>query len=109
MHTTNAENGSNYLTYQGRFKGLFGWIFSTDHKRIGLLYLYGMMTMFTVGVLLGLAMKFELLAPGKTIMGRADVQCYFYRSRSNYDFYDCNSRRACGIWKPYYAHYDWGA
>ena len=68
MQSTSV-NEVNYLKYQGKYKGLLGWILSTDHKRIGLLYLYSMMTMFTVGVLLGLAMKFELLAPGKTIMG----------------------------------------
>ena len=73
MSTTSAVNGSNYLTYIGHYKGLLGWILSTDHKRIGLLYLYSIATMFSVGVLLGLAMKFELLAPGKTIM---DAQTY---------------------------------
>ena len=73
MHKSKAENEANYLTYQGKYKGLLGWIFSTDHKRIGLLYLYSIATMFTIGVLLGLAMKLELLAPGKTIM---DAQTY---------------------------------
>ncbi len=68
MHKSKAENEANYPTYEGKYKGLLGWIFSTDHKRIGLLYLYSIATMFTVGVLLGLAMKLELLAPGKTIM-----------------------------------------
>ena len=57
MQPTNTNaNEANYLEYQGKYKGLLGWILSTDHKRIGLLYLYSMMTMFTVGVLLGLAM-----------------------------------------------------
>ena len=68
-----AENEANYLKYRGKYKGLLGWILSTDHKRIGLLYLYSIATMFTVGALLGLAMKFELLAPGKTVM---DAQTY---------------------------------
>ena len=68
MQTSSAVNRANYLTYQGKYKGLLGWIFSTDHKRIGLLYMYSIATMFATGLLLGLAMKFELLAPGKTIM-----------------------------------------
>ncbi|MFN8208300.1 MAG: cytochrome c oxidase subunit I [Bacteroidales bacterium] len=59
----------SYLKHQGKYKGLLGWIFSVDHKRIGLLYLYSIMTFFIVGVLLGLSMKLELIAPGKTIMG----------------------------------------
>jgi len=58
----------NYLEYKGKYKGIFSWIFSTDHKRIGLLYLYSIMSFFIVGAILGLLMKFELIAPGKTIM-----------------------------------------
>ncbi len=64
---------SNYLRYKGKYKGIFAWIFSTDHKRIGLLYLYSIMTFFVVGAVLGLLMKLELIAPGKTIM---DAQTY---------------------------------
>ncbi len=67
MSSNNLPEPS-YLEYKGRFKGLFAWIFSTDHKRIGLLYLYSIMTFFIVGAILGLLMKFELIAPGKTIM-----------------------------------------
>jgi len=49
-------------------KGLFSWIFSTDHKRIGLLYFYSLSSFFLVGVLLGLLMRLELISPGETIM-----------------------------------------
>lgn len=59
---------ANYLEHKGKYSGLLGWIFSTDHKRIGLLYLYSMAIMFIIGAGLGLAMRFELLAPGKTVM-----------------------------------------
>ncbi len=69
MNSTSIEQEANYLEYKGRYRGLLGWIFSTDHKRIGLLYLYSMAVMFLVGASLGLAMRFELLAPGKTVMG----------------------------------------
>ena len=63
----------SYLEYQGKYKGLLSWILSTDHKRIALLYLYTMLIFFSVGVVLGLLMKFELLAPGRTVM---DAQTY---------------------------------
>jgi len=56
-----------------KHKGIFAWILSTDHKRIGLLYLYSIMTLFIVGAILGLLMKLELIAPGRTIM---DAQTY---------------------------------
>ena len=45
--------------------GLKSWIFSTDHKRIGLLYLYCMMAFFVVAMLLGILMRLELLQPGE--------------------------------------------
>ena len=57
-----------YLEYQGKHKGLLAWILSTDHKRIGLLYFYCMSTLALAGVVLGLLMKLELIAPGQTIM-----------------------------------------
>lgn len=46
-------------------KGLFSWIFTLDHKRIGLLYLYSVGSFFIVGLLLGLLMRLELLNPGR--------------------------------------------
>lgn len=67
----------NYLDYKGKYKGLLSWILSTDHKRIALLYMFSMMTLFLVGVCLGLAMKLELIAPGKTIMGPQDYNAVF--------------------------------
>lgn len=63
----------SYLDYQGKHKGIKAWIFSTDHKRIGLLYLISMMIFFAVGVTFGFLMRLELIAPGKTIM---DAQTY---------------------------------
>ncbi len=64
----NMSEEVDYLRHQGKYKGIFGWIFSTDHKRIGLLYLYSIMVFFIIGAILGLLMKLELIAPGKTIM-----------------------------------------
>lgn len=58
---------ANTNFFQGK-KGLFSWIFSVDHKRIGLLYLYSLMTFFIVGVTLGLLMRYELLNPGKDLV-----------------------------------------
>lgn len=58
----------SYLQHKGKFKGLFSWIFATDHKRIALLYLYAIATFFFVGAILGLMMRLELIAPGQTIM-----------------------------------------
>lgn len=50
-------------------KGLIAsWLFSTDHKRIGILYMAGILSMLMVGMTLGLIIRLELIAPGKTLM-----------------------------------------
>ena len=77
MQTAQIPHDVSYLDYKGKYKGIFGWIFSTDHKRIALLYMYSMMALFFVGVLLGLAMKLELIAPGRTIMGPQSYNAVF--------------------------------
>ncbi len=48
--------------------GILGWLLSTDHKRIGIMYLCCIVTMFIVGACLGIAIRLELIAPGVTIM-----------------------------------------
>lgn len=76
MSNTTSEYVS-YLDYRGKYQGLKGWIFSTDHKRIGLLYLYTMLVFFSLGAIFGLLMKTELIAPGGTIMGPATYNSLF--------------------------------
>lgn len=55
----------NYLEETGGRKGIFKWIFSTDHKRIGLMYLYSIGSFFLVGAGLGVMMRLELMYPGQ--------------------------------------------
>ena len=66
--TATATNDRGFFG-EGNYPGIFGWIFSTDHKRIGLLYFWSVTAFFCVGVLLGLLIRLELFAPGRTIMG----------------------------------------
>ena len=49
----------SYLDYEGKHKGLMGWLLSTDHKRIGILYLITVISFFAVGVTLGLLIRLE--------------------------------------------------
>jgi cytochrome c oxidase subunit 1 len=56
----------NYLQYP---KGFKNWIFTLDHKRIGILYLTAIMTFFIVGGLLAMVIRLELLSPGEDIVG----------------------------------------
>ncbi|MBI2264551.1 MAG: cbb3-type cytochrome c oxidase subunit I [Armatimonadetes bacterium] len=58
----------SFYEEKGRYGGIFSWIFSTNHKRIGILYFVTMMTFFAVAAVLGVLIRLELIAPGKTIM-----------------------------------------
>jgi cytochrome c oxidase subunit 1 len=53
------------------------WFFTTDHKRIGMLYLWSILIFFVVGVFLGLAIRLELFTPGRTIMGQQAYNAIF--------------------------------
>src|SRR5664280_1876985 len=77
MSTPKDISEPSYLDYKGRYKGIFSWIFSTDHKRIALLYLFSILSFFAIGATLGLLMKFELIAPGKTIMTAQTYNAFF--------------------------------
>ncbi len=63
-----ASSGGGFYEYHGKYPGILSWIFSTDHKRIGLLYLASILTFVAAGVSLGFLMRLELMAPGPTIM-----------------------------------------
>ena len=62
-----------FYAEKGKYTGVRGWILSTDHKRIGLLYFGTMMVFFLTAVTIGFLMRLEMLAPGRTIM---DAQTY---------------------------------
>jgi cytochrome c oxidase subunit 1 len=47
----------SYLVDTGDRKGLMAWLTTTDHKRIGLLYLYAMTAFFMIGMSIGLVMR----------------------------------------------------
>ncbi len=44
--------------------GLWSWLTTVDHKKIGLMYAAGLFTFFIVGMLLGLLIRLELMQPG---------------------------------------------
>ncbi|MEO8398396.1 MAG: cbb3-type cytochrome c oxidase subunit I, partial [Ignavibacteriaceae bacterium] len=69
----NKESEPSFLEYRGKGRGIKSWIFSTDHKRIGILYLISLLSFFSVGVVFGFLMRLELISPGRTIM---DPQTY---------------------------------
>ncbi|MBU8897292.1 cytochrome c oxidase subunit I [Corallococcus sp. H22C18031201] len=65
-----AEPGAlppdNYLS-EGRT--LWSWLTTRDHKRIGVMFLMLTLGFFFLGGVFALALRIELLTPGRTIMG----------------------------------------
>ena len=59
-----TDSSVAHPSYLDNKKGLFSWIFTLDHKRIGLLYLYSVGSFFLVGAALGVLMRLELFNPG---------------------------------------------
>ena len=67
----------NYLEYKGKHSGIFAWILSTDHKRIGLLYLIVILAAFLTAMTFGFLMRFEQLTIGETIMSARTYNTLF--------------------------------
>jgi len=78
-----ADASMHIGAYRGFFEnsgsrcGIRAWIFSTDHKRIGLLYFWSIVGFFILGAMLGVLIRLELIAPGKTIMGAQTYNAAF--------------------------------
>lgn len=62
-------SGRGFLDSAPGKGGLLAWIGSTDHKRIGLLYLTLILGMFAVGTVLGLIIRLKLMTPGSQLLG----------------------------------------
>ena len=60
-----SADSDNYLTHD---KGFLSWIFTLDHKRIGIMYLASVLFAFALGGTFALILRTELLTPGKTII-----------------------------------------
>ncbi len=59
-------------SYLAHAKGFRSWIFTLDHKRIGVMYLWSILGFFLVGGIFALLIRTELLTPSETIM-KADT------------------------------------
>ena len=60
-----ADAGEGYLTHE---RGIKSWLFTLDHKRIGLMYLASVLLAFLLGGIMALLVRTELLFPGETMM-----------------------------------------
>jgi len=68
---------SFYKESTNKYSGILSWLLTTDHKRIGLMYLVSILFFFLVGIILGVLMRLELLTPGRTIMSAQTYNSLF--------------------------------
>lgn len=57
--------GKNYINQE---KGLWSWLTTLDHKRIGVMYMISVMSFFFLGGVFAMLIRTELFTSGKTIM-----------------------------------------
>jgi len=63
-----SEHVMPKVSYLNEPKGIKSWLFTLDHKRIGLLYLFGILGAFALGGVFAMIIRLELLHPGKDIV-----------------------------------------
>jgi cytochrome c oxidase subunit 1 len=68
------KNEPDYLSVS---KGFKSWALTLDHKRIGFMYLMGILTALLVGGTFALLLRTELWAPGKTIVAQDTYNQFF--------------------------------
>lgn len=68
---------AGFWTTVSRYQGIRSWIFSTDHKRVGIMYMFSILSFFAVAVCLGVTMRLEMLTPGRTIVSAETYNALF--------------------------------
>ncbi|MEO8269965.1 MAG: cbb3-type cytochrome c oxidase subunit I [Aureliella sp.] len=72
--THSQPASDNFLIYS---KGFLSWALTLDHKRIGLMYLVGVMSAFFVAGILALVLRTELLTPTEWFLTSAQYNQVF--------------------------------
>ena len=79
-----AKDNSGYKTFLqdphgiwGHEGGIKGWIGTFDHKRIGIMYLVGILAALMIGGLFALLVRAELFFPGETFVGQQTYNEFF--------------------------------
>jgi len=55
-------------SYLNQARGVLSWLFTLDHKRIGVMYLIAILAAFALGGFFAMLIRLELIAPGPTVM-----------------------------------------
>jgi len=76
MSDGNVSPAPGFYRDDGPRRGLAAWMMSTDHKRIGIMYLAALTLFFVVGVTIGVVIRLSLLAPGKLLTAQHYDQAF---------------------------------
>ncbi len=71
MATTALRPAATYRS------GVYDWLTTTDHKKIGILYFFNSLLLFLIGGLLALAVRSELAQPGLQFMSESTYNQVF--------------------------------
>ena len=61
----------SFYAQEERYPGLRGWLMSTDHKKIGIMYTLAILSFFLVGSTVGILVRLSLIVPGKIFSAQA--------------------------------------
>jgi len=79
-HQDGPENEPDFLSiHDGKPLGqrIVGWLTTLDHKRIGMMYLYGILISLIVGGVFALLVRTELWSTGKTLVEQNTYNKFF--------------------------------
>jgi cytochrome c oxidase subunit 1 len=76
-HVTTTDSHGEELNYLNHERGLWSWLTTIDHKRIGLMYLYTILVFFFVAGIFALLLRAELFSAGRTIMDAETYNMFF--------------------------------
>ncbi len=68
-----AASGANYLNHE---KGLWSWLTTLDHKRIGIMYMISILLFFLVGGIFALLLRAELMFEGQQLFNSQTYNQY---------------------------------
>jgi cytochrome c oxidase subunit 1 len=66
-----------WYTDNGKRAGLRGFLTSTNHKRVGILYMSAILSFFTVAVILGVLMRIQMLSPDSKFLNGTSYNAMF--------------------------------
>ena len=90
----------NYLTYR---RGAASWIFTLDHKRIGVMYLISVLVAFFLGGVFAMLIRTQLLKPegllfhGSRLVGLSHLQPDVHAPRGGDDFPGADPRHPAAL------------